>query len=151
LLLILGQWREHGGSLMAVMLAGTLSAACVSFGWSRGALTITLAVGIVVLVMTGSFLLATLLATWSQSDIVTLRAAGAPPWLAPLMLFLHVVGMAGGSTLVGLLLCRWVTEVDSLGRDATILLTAILSSGMSAIVPAWGWWRVDLSEAIRRR
>jgi hypothetical protein len=145
--LILGHWREHGGVLLAVTLAGILSTASLSASWHEGDQVPAL----VVLATTCFFLLATLLAHWSQSDTVTLRAAGAPRWLAPLVVVVHVVGIAGGSTLVGLLLRRGLMEGHAWGWDALSLLVAMLLAAIGSIIPAWRLWRVDLSEEIRRR
>ncbi len=81
LLLILGQWREHGGVLLAVTLASILSAASVSEVSTMGDPAPAVGWGIVLLSMTSFFLLATLLSSWSQPDAVALRVAGAPRWL----------------------------------------------------------------------
>ncbi len=151
LLLILGHWREHGGVLLAVTLAGILSAASLSASWHVGDQVPAFGGGIFLLATTSFFLLATLLATWSQSDTVTLRAAGAPRWLAPLVVVVHVVGIAGGSTLFGLLLRRGLMEGHAWGWDAMSLMVAMLLAAIGSIIPAWRLWLVDLSEEIRRR
>jgi hypothetical protein len=137
--------------LLAVTLASILSAASVSEVSTMGDPAPAVGWGIVLLSMTSFFLLATLLSSWSQPDAVALRVAGAPRWLAPLAVLLHVVGIACSSTLLGLLLRRWMMGGGAWGWDALLLASVMVLAGGGSIFPAWRLWRVDLAEEIRKR